>query len=266
MHCRKTSPIHSFGCILMCCLTLIRLICVNAASQWNAALRDPRLSFFFLLETESSNIKLTCFIKEEGILILLQVLRGSGLIQKQRVRPLDVLHLNFCPLKKPKHTHHQHWSRFFLKINSWSSAYLVTKWKNNITDGEDWMFTLSLPCACDTLLQQCWSGGLRSAATSPCQCELKPSEPLRSARHPPPRSWNKTVTGSVSVILMLRERRRTQTLTGSWGSASSLSRCRARWWWWADDPAGRWGCRGGCDSSCHECWKKSNGRCSWLYI
>lgn len=50
------------------------------------------------------NSKLTCFIKEEGILILLHVLRGSGLIQEQRVNPFDVLHLNLCPLKKPKHT------------------------------------------------------------------------------------------------------------------------------------------------------------------
>lgn len=49
------------------------------------------------------NSKLTCFIKEEGILILLQVLRGSGFIQEQSVNPSDVLHLNFCALKKPKH-------------------------------------------------------------------------------------------------------------------------------------------------------------------
>lgn len=131
---------------------------------------------------------------------------------------------------------------------------------------DDWMFTLSSPCACDTLLQRCWSGGLRSAVTSPCLCELKPFEPLHSARHPPPRSWNKTVTCSVSAILLLRERRWTQTLTGSWGSASSLSRCRARWWWWADDPAGRWGCRGGCDSSCRECWNIERWMLMIIYL
>lgn len=45
--------------------------------------------------------KLTCFIKEEGILILLHVLGGSGFIQEQRVNPFDVLHLNFCPLRRP---------------------------------------------------------------------------------------------------------------------------------------------------------------------
>lgn len=52
-----------------------------------------------VLEQERMNSKLTRFIKEEGILILLHVLRGSGLIQEQRVNPFDVLHLNFCPLK-----------------------------------------------------------------------------------------------------------------------------------------------------------------------
>lgn len=57
-----------------------------------------------LPETDGMNRKLTCFIEEKRILILLHVLRGSGLIQEQRVNPFDVLHLNFCPLKKPKHT------------------------------------------------------------------------------------------------------------------------------------------------------------------
>lgn len=48
--------------------------------------------------------KLTCFIKEEGILIFLHVLRGSGLVQEQRVNPFNVLYLNFCPLEKQKTT------------------------------------------------------------------------------------------------------------------------------------------------------------------
>ena len=57
-----------------------------------------------LAEEERTNRKLTCFVKEEGILILLHVLRRSGLIQEQRVNPFDVLHLDFCPLEEPKHT------------------------------------------------------------------------------------------------------------------------------------------------------------------
>lgn len=51
------------------------------------------------------NTELTCFIEEEGILILLHVLRRSGLVQEQRINPFNVLHLNFCPLRKSTHTH-----------------------------------------------------------------------------------------------------------------------------------------------------------------
>lgn len=44
--------------------------------------------------------KLTRLIEQEGILILLHVLGGSGLIQEQRVHPPNVLHLHFCALRK----------------------------------------------------------------------------------------------------------------------------------------------------------------------
>lgn len=56
------------------------------------------------LKRERIRKKLTCFIEEEGILILLHVLRGSGLIQEQRIDPFNVLNLNLRPLRKPKHT------------------------------------------------------------------------------------------------------------------------------------------------------------------
>ena len=46
------------------------------------------------------NRELTRFIEEEGILVLLHVLRRSRLIQEQRVNSLDILHLNLCPLRK----------------------------------------------------------------------------------------------------------------------------------------------------------------------
>lgn len=50
------------------------------------------------------NSKLTCFIKEEGILILLHVLRGSGLIQEQRVNSFNVFYLNLCALQSKQQT------------------------------------------------------------------------------------------------------------------------------------------------------------------
>lgn len=59
-----------------------------------------------LLPTYSKTMKskLTCFIEEEGILILLHVLGGSSLVQEQRINTFNILHLHLCPLKKTKHT------------------------------------------------------------------------------------------------------------------------------------------------------------------
>lgn len=42
---------------------------------------------------------LTELIEEEGVLVLLHVLRGARLIQKERVDPFDVVNLHFCALK-----------------------------------------------------------------------------------------------------------------------------------------------------------------------
>lgn len=73
---------------------------------------QPFITVHVSSEMLRTDVKLTCFIKEERILILLQVLRGPGLIQEQRIRTFDVLHLNLCPLKKTKHMDHQHWSTY----------------------------------------------------------------------------------------------------------------------------------------------------------
>ncbi len=122
------------------------------------------------------------------------------------------------------------------------------------------LFRLSLPCVCDTPVQQCWSAGWRSAATSPCRCESGRCELPRWAPHPPPRTWNTTTRVYFPFTALGRskqcaDRRWTQILTGSWGSASSLFRCKGRWRWWAGDPAGRWGCREGSDSLCRGYWE-----------
>lgn len=170
------------------------------------------------------NSKLTCFIKEEGILILLHVLRGSGLIQEQRVNPFDVLHLNFRTLKKPKHTDDY--------SNSWLSCWntihpMIYKMHIDIDNQYFFffflnmrcscLFTLSLPCVCDTQVQQCWSAGWRSEEMSPCRCESGQCEPLRSAQHPPPHTWNETRHVYFPFITLGRSKRRRcmQTLTGS---------------------------------------------------
>lgn len=42
---------------------------------------------------------LTELIEEEGILVLLHILRGARLIQKERVDPLDVVYLHLCALR-----------------------------------------------------------------------------------------------------------------------------------------------------------------------
>lgn len=60
------------------------------------------------------------------------------------------------------------------------------------------LFRRSLPCVCDTRVQQCWSAGWRSAVMSPCRCESEQCEPLRSAQHPPPHTWNKNQACLVS--------------------------------------------------------------------
>lgn len=133
---------------------------------------------------ETTNSKLTCFIEEEGILILLHVLRGSGLIQEQRVNPFNVLHLNFCPLKKPKHTH-DHWTLRLQEIITTEKRFLRLCYSCSNR--------ICLPCVCDTPSQQCWSAGWRSAVTSPCRCGSVPCEPPRSAPHPPPHTWNETI-------------------------------------------------------------------------
>lgn len=68
---------------------------------------DPH---FFLRRLQKQKLrdrlrrKLTCFIVEVGILILLHVLGRSALIQEQRVNPSNVLHLNLCPLRKTEDT------------------------------------------------------------------------------------------------------------------------------------------------------------------
>lgn len=143
---------------------------------------------------QRTNSKLTCFIKEEGILILLHVLRGSGLIQEQRVNSFNVFYLNLCALQKTNGTN---------RVN-------VTKLKKHHTqEAMDVIhvqllksFTLSLPCVYDTPALRCWSAGSRSAVTFPCRYEWGLCEPPRSAPHPPPHTWN----GNLSFTFHLRQK------------------------------------------------------------
>ncbi len=125
-------------------------------------------------------------------------------------------------------------------------------------------YSLCSLCACDTPVQLCWSAGWRSAETSPCRCESGRCEPPRSAPHPPPHTWNKTVEVHSCFLFQVprqsKHRGWMQILTGSWGSASSLSRCKGTWRWWAGGPAGRWGCHEDSDSLCHGYWETKKKR------
>lgn len=43
---------------------------------------------------------LTCFIEEEGVLVLLHVLRGACLVQEERIDAFNVLHLDLGTLTR----------------------------------------------------------------------------------------------------------------------------------------------------------------------
>lgn len=123
-------------------------------------------------------MNLTCFIEEEGVLVLFHVLWGSGLIQEERVDPLNVLHLDFSALLE-MNNHSQ-------TKNACSTAFLLY-----FIAALALICVLALPGVCGTPGLQYWWAGWHNGVMSPVRYELKLCVPPHWAQRLPPHSCNK---------------------------------------------------------------------------